>query len=58
MFTPLFVGVVIFMQKILKKEDPQYSKHNKKFDYDNYPDLSSPSGHTSETIIIKMKQLV
>jgi hypothetical protein len=55
MFTSLFVGAVIFMQEILKKEDPQNSKHNKKFNDDNYPDLSSPPGHAPETIIIKMK---
>jgi hypothetical protein len=43
MLTPLFVGAVILMQKILKKEYPQNSKHNKKLNDDDYPYLSSPS---------------
>jgi hypothetical protein len=43
MLTSLFVGAIILMQKILKKEDPQNSKHNKQFYDDDNPDLSSPS---------------
>lgn len=53
MFTSLFVIKVIFIKKILKEEDLQYNKHNKKFNDDYNPDLSSPIGHIPESIIIK-----
>jgi len=36
----------------MEKEDPEYSKHNKKLDDDDDPNLSSPVWHISETIII------
>jgi hypothetical protein len=45
--------MVILIKKILKEEDLQYSKHNKKFNDDYYPDFSSPAGHISETVIVK-----
>jgi hypothetical protein len=53
MFTSLFVIRVMLIKKILKKEDLQYSKHNKKFNDNYYPNLPSPDGHVPESIIIK-----
>jgi hypothetical protein len=54
-FTSLFIAGVVFMKKILKKEDLQYNKHNKKFNDDYHPDFSSPTRHVPESIIIKME---
>lgn len=55
MLASLLVGVPVFVQKILEKKDLQNSKHNKEFNDDNYPDLSSPVRHVPEAIIIKME---
>jgi len=35
--------MIVSGKKILKKEYLQYGKHNKKFNYNNEPDLSSPA---------------
>jgi hypothetical protein len=58
MFTSLFVIRVMLIKKILKKEDLQYSKHNKKFNDNYYPNLPSPDGHVPESIIIKTEYSV
>jgi hypothetical protein len=58
MFTSPFVVGIVFIKKIPEKKDLQYNKHNKKFNDDYNPDLSSPAGHISESIIIKMEKLV
>jgi hypothetical protein len=34
--------MVVFIKKILEKEDLQYNKHNKKFNDDYHPYLPSP----------------
>jgi len=56
MFTSLLVIIKISIKKILKEKDLQYSKHNKKFNDDYYPDFSSPARHIFESIIIKTEQ--
>jgi hypothetical protein len=43
MFTPVFIAMIILLQEILEKEDFQYGKHNKKFNYDYQPYFSSPA---------------
>jgi hypothetical protein len=43
MFASFFISVIIFGKKILKKEDLQYGKHNKKFNEDYQPNLSAPA---------------
>jgi hypothetical protein len=48
----------VFIKKILKEEDLQYNNNNKKFNQDNYPYPSSPTGHISESIIVKMENPV
>jgi hypothetical protein len=45
-------------KKILKKEDFQYSKHNKKFNQDYKPNLFTPARHITESIIIKVENSV
>jgi hypothetical protein len=43
----------VSIEKIMKKEYFQDSEHNKKFDKDYYPYLSSPARHIPESIIVK-----
>jgi len=58
MFTSISGTGVVLMKKILKKEDLQYNKHNKKLNDDYHPDPSSPAWHVPESIVIKMEQPV
>jgi hypothetical protein len=43
MFASFFIRFKICGKKILKKEDLQYRKHNKKFYEDYQPDLFTPA---------------
>ena len=49
---PLFIGVEIPLQQIGKEKEAENSKHDKEFDQDNGPEVSTP-GHSPEPIIIK-----
>jgi hypothetical protein len=53
MFTSFFICRIISFKKILKKEDLQYGKHNKKFNEDYQPYLFTPARHIAESLIIK-----
>jgi hypothetical protein len=52
----LFIIIVFPLKKILKKEDLQNSKNDKKFNNNDQPDSSSPKGHIFKTFIIKSEQ--
>jgi hypothetical protein len=43
MFASFFISLKIRGKKILKKEDLQYGKHNKKFYEDYQPDPFTPA---------------
>jgi hypothetical protein len=48
----LLIAVVLFLKDVRKKEEPEYAKHDKKFNQDDPPEPSSP-GHIPESIGIK-----
>ena len=53
MFASFLIIIIIFIQEPLEKEYSQYGKHDEEFDDNNYPYLSSPTRHVSETINVK-----
>jgi len=53
MFASFLIIIIVFIQESLEKEYSQYGKHNKEFDNNYYPYLSSPTRHVSETFNVK-----
>lgn len=54
MFTPFFVCSEIRFQVIREKKQPEYGKHEEKFDQDDHPERTAKS-HTAKAVVIEVK---